>query len=141
MALGIGTAAGSAGQFLFIPVAREFLVAYGWQMALVIMAIGCLSMILFTPAFKKQEESSTKIDNEPRQNLREALSEASNHIHYWLLIAGFFVCGFQLAFITVHMPAYLSDNGFDSSVAAASLSIIGLCNIIGSLTAGHLSGL
>ena len=141
MALGIGTAAGSAGQFLFIPVAREFLVAYGWQMALVIMAIGCLSMILFAPAFKKQEESSTKIDNEPRQNLREALSEASNHIHYWLLIAGFFVCGFQLAFITVHMPSYLSDNGFDSSVAAASLSIIGLCNIIGSLAAGHLSGL
>jgi len=141
MALGIGTAAGSAGQFLFIPVAREFLVAYGWQMALVIMAIGCLSMILFAPAFKKQEESSTKIDNEPRQNLREALSEASNHIHYWLLIAGFFVCGFQLAFITVHMPSYLSDNGFDSSVAAARLSIIGLCNIICSLTAGHLSGL
>ena len=125
MALGIGTAAGSAGQFIFIPIAREFLVAYGWQTALVIMAIGTLSMILFAPTFKKQKASSSKIEDEPKQNLREALSEASNHIHYWLLIAGFFVCGFQLAFITVHMPAYLSDNGFDSSVAAASLSIIG----------------
>jgi len=140
-ALGIGTAAGSAGQFLLIPVAREFLVAYGWQMALVIMAIGSLSMILFTPVFKGDKKTNTKTDNESEQNLREALREASKHFHYWLLIAGFFVCGFQLAFITVHMPSYLADKGFDSSVAATSLSIIGLCNIVGSLTAGHLSGI
>ncbi len=140
-ALGIGTAAGSAGQFLLIPVAREFLVTYGWQMALVIMAIGSLSMILFTPVFKDDKKTNTKTDGESEQNLREALKEASKHFHYWLLIAGFFVCGFQLAFITVHMPAYLADKGFDSSVAAISLSIIGLCNILGSLTAGHLSGI
>ena len=140
-ALGIGTAAGSAGQFLLIPVAREFLVTYGWQMALVIMAIGSLSMILFTPVFKDDKKTNTKTDGESEQNLREALKEASKHFHYWLLIAGFFVCGFQLAFITVHMPAYLADKGFDSSVAAISLSIIGLCNIVGSLTAGHLSGI
>ena len=140
-ALGIGTAAGSAGQFLLIPVAREFLVTYGWQMALVIMAIGSLSMILFTPVFKDDKKTDTKTDGESEQNLREALKEASKHFHYWLLIAGFFVCGFQLAFITVHMPAYLADKGFDSSVAAISLSIIGLCNIVGSLTAGHLSGI
>ena len=140
-ALGIGTAAGSAGQFLLIPVAREFLVTYGWQMALVIMAIGSLSMILFTPVFKDDKKTDTGTDNESKQNLREALREASKHFHYWLLIAGFFVCGFQLAFITVHMPSYLADKGFDSSVAAASLSIIGLCNIVGSLTAGHLSGI
>jgi MFS family permease len=140
-ALGIGTAAGSAGQFLLIPVAREFLVAYGWQMALVIMAIGSLSMILFTPVFKGDKKTDTKTDDESEQNLRGALREASKHFHYWLLIAGFFVCGFQLAFITVHMPSYLADKGFDSSVAATSLSIIGLCNIVGSLTAGHLSGI
>ncbi len=140
-ALGIGTAAGSAGQFLLIPVAREFLVAYGWQMALVIMAIGSLSMILFTPVFKGDKKTGTKTDDESEQNLREALREASKHFHYWLLIAGFFVCGFQLAFITVHIPSYLADKGFDSSVAATSLSIIGLCNIVGSLTAGHLSGI
>ena len=140
-ALGIGTAAGSAGQFLLIPVAREFLVTYGWQMALVIMAIGSLSMILFTPVFKDDKKTGTGTDDESKQNLREALREASKHFHYWLLIAGFFVCGFQLAFITVHMPSYLADKGFDSSVAAASLSIIGLCNIVGSLTVGHLSGI
>ncbi|MDA9030884.1 MFS transporter [Candidatus Pseudothioglobus singularis] len=141
MALGIGTAAGSAGQFLLIPVAREFLVAYGWQTALIIMAIGALSMILFSPVFKGDENKNTTLDNEPSQTLTEALNEASGHIHYWLLIAGFFVCGFQLAFITVHMPSYLADKGFDSSVAAASLSIIGLCNIFGSLISGHLSGI
>ena len=140
-ALGIGTAAGSAGQFLLIPVAREFLVTYGWQMALVIMAVASLSMILFTPVFKDDKKTDTKTDVESEQNLREALREASKHFHYWLLIAGFFVCGFQLAFITVHMPSYLADKGFDSSVAAASLSIIGLCNIAGSLAAGHLSGI
>ena len=140
-ALGIGTAAGSAGQFLLIPVAREFLVTYGWQMALVIMAIGSLSMILFTPVFKDDKKTDTGTDDESKQNLREALREASKHFHYWLLITGFFVCGFQLAFITVHMPSFLADKGFDSSVAAASLSIIGLCNIVGSLTAGHLSGI
>ena len=140
-ALGIGTAAGSAGQFLLIPVAREFLVTYGWQMALVIMAIGSLSMILFTPVFKDDKKTDTGTDDESKQNLREALREASKHFHYWLLIAGFFVCGFQLAFITVHMPSYLADKGFDSSVAAVSLSIIGLCNIAGSLAAGHLSGI
>ena len=140
-ALGVGTAAGSAGQFLFIPVAREFLVAYGWQTALILMAIAALSMILFSPVFKGDAKSNVNIDNEPEQNLKESLNEASSHIHYWLLIAGFFVCGFQLAFITVHMPSYLADKGFDSSVAAASLSIIGLCNIIGSLVSGHLSGI
>jgi len=140
-ALGVGTAAGSAGQFLFIPVAREFLVAYGWQTALILMAIAALSMILFSPIFKGDAKANVNIDDEPEQNLKEALNEASCHIHYWLLIAGFFVCGFQLAFITVHMPSYLADKGFDSSVAAASLSIIGLCNIIGSLVSGHLSGI
>ena len=140
-ALGVGTAAGSAGQFLFIPVAREFLVAYGWQTALILMAIAALSMILFSPVFKGDAKTNVNIDNEPEQNLKESLNEASSHIHYWLLIAGFFVCGFQLAFITVHMPSYLADKGFDSSVAAASLSIIGLCNIIGSLVSGHLSGI
>jgi len=140
-ALGVGTAAGSAGQFLFIPVAREFLVAYGWQTALILMAIAALSMILFSPIFKGDAKTNVNIDNEPEQNLKESLNEASGHIHYWLLIAGFFVCGFQLAFITVHMPSYLADKGFDSSVAAASLSIIGLCNIVGSLVSGHLSGI
>jgi len=113
MALGLGTAAGSAGQFLVIPVAKEFIVAYGWQSALVIMALGALSMILFSPALAGrpgQQGAVTLADDS--QTLSQALKEASSHVHYWLLIAGFFVCGFQLAFITVHMPSYLSDRRY-----------------------------
>jgi predicted MFS family arabinose efflux permease len=105
------------------------------------MAIGALSMLLFSPVFKGDEKKNNNIDNGPTQNFKEAISEATGHIHYWLLIAGFFVCGFQLAFITVHMPSYLADKGFDSSIAAASLAIIGLSNIFGSLASGHLSGI
>jgi predicted MFS family arabinose efflux permease len=141
-ALGLGTAAGSAGQFLLIPVARNFIESYGWQTALIIMAAGALLMILLATPFAGDAASKrTPLSDGPEQTLKEALKEASAHIHYWLLVAGFFVCGFQLAFITVHMPAYLSDQGFDSSVAAASLALIGLFNIIGSLGSGYLSGI
>jgi predicted MFS family arabinose efflux permease len=139
-ALGLGTAAGSAGQFLLVPVARNFIEAYGWQTALIIMAAGALLMILLATPLAGDAAGKRNLDHGPQQTLKEALKEASAHIHYWLLVAGFFVCGFQLAFITVHMPAYLSDQGFDSSVAAASLALIGLFNIIGSLGSGYLSG-
>jgi len=140
-ALGLGTAAGSAGQFLLIPVAQSFLESYGWQTTLLLLAVGALSMLFLVPAFKGSVSANAKTIDEPPQTLREALKEASSHLPYWLLIAGFFVCGFQLAFITVHMPSYLADKGFDSSVAAVSLMLIGLFNIIGSLTAGQLSGI
>ena len=141
IALGLGTAAGSAGQFLLIPVARGFIESYGWQTALIIMAVGALLMILLAAPFVGDAAGKHETDNAPKQTLKEALKEASGHVHYWLLVAGFFVCGFQLAFVTVHMPAYLSDQGFDSSVAAASLALIGLFNIIGSLGSGFLSGI
>jgi predicted MFS family arabinose efflux permease len=140
-ALGLGTAAGSAGQFLVIPVARAFIEAYGWQTALILMAAGALVMVLLAAPCSGGGDQKSDPDDESDQSLKEALTEASGHIHYWLLIAGFFVCGFQLAFITVHMPAYLSDQGFDSSVAAASLALIGLFNIFGSLASGSLSGI
>ena len=140
LALGLGTAAGSAGQFLLIPVAKEFILVYGWQSALVIMAIGALAMILFTPSLSAEASSQNKADLQSRQTLPEALREAGTHIHYWLLIAGFFVCGFQLAFITVHLPSYLTDNGFSETTAAYSLALIGFFNIIGSLGSGMLAG-
>lgn len=140
MALGLGTAAGSAGQLLLVPVAQEFIGVYGWQSALVILAAGALSMVFLASALKEEEDAGTAANVEEQQSLTEALREASGHIHYWLLIAGFFVCGFQLAFVTVHLPSFLSDSGFDTSVAAISLALIGLFNIFGSLTVGPLSG-
>jgi len=139
-ALGLGTAAGSAGQFLLIPVAQEFISGYGWQTALLLMAGGALMMMLFVSVFDNGKSyNSTPIETSP-QTLKEALAEATAHKHYWLLIAGFFVCGFQLAFITVHMPAFISDQGFTTSVAANSLALIGLFNIFGCLLFGSWSG-
>lgn len=140
-ALGLGTAAGSAGQLFVIPVARSFIESYGWQSTLMIMAGGAMLMVLMASSFAGDAASQASTEAESTQSLSEALREAFSHTHYWLLIAGFFVCGFQLAFITVHMPAYLSDKGFDSSVAATSLALIGLFNVFGSLASGYLSGI
>lgn len=139
-ALGLGTAAGSAGQLLLIPVAQEFIASYGWQTALLLMAGGALCMLLLAAPFHNDSGSATAALDDSAQSLPEALHEARGHVHYWLLIAGFFVCGFQLAFITVHMPAFLSDQGFDASVAVTSLSLIGLFNIFGCLLFGSWSG-
>ncbi len=140
LALGLGTAAGSFGQLLVIPVAQEFISAYGWQTTLMILAGGSLCMLLLSRPFRNDGHQSVVVSSEQDQTLSDALKEASGHVHYWLLIAGFFVCGFQLAFITVHMPAYLSDNGFDAQVAVISLSLIGFFNIFGCLLFGSLSG-
>jgi MFS family permease len=140
LALGLGTAAGSFGQLLVIPVAQEFISAYGWQTTLMILAGGSLCMLLLSRPFRNDGQQSVVVSSEQDQTLSDALKEAGGHVHYWLLIAGFFVCGFQLAFITVHMPAYLSDNGFDAQVAVISLSLIGFFNIFGCLLFGSLSG-
>lgn len=140
-ALGLGSAAGSAGQLLVIPVAQQFIAAYGWSTALMMMAVCALMMVALSGPFKKQEESSShSMLEEAAQTMKEALKEASAHSHYWLLVVGFFVCGFQLAFITVHMPPFLSDQGFSPEVAVASLSLIGLFNIFGCLLSGSWAG-
>ena len=145
IALGLGTAAGSFGQLLVIPVAQEFIAAYGWQITLMILAGGSLCMLLLSGPFRNNGQhfhpGHAEKEQEPVQNqsLSAALKEASRHVHYWLLIAGFCVCGFQLAFITVHMPAYLSDHGFDAKVAVISLSLIGFFNIFGCLLFGSWS--
>ena len=139
-ALGVGTAAGSAGQFLLIPVAQEFISGYGWQTALLLMAGGALMMMMFASVFDEKKLANSAQAEQSSQTLKEALAEAKSHKHYWLLIVGFFVCGFQLAFITVHMPAFISDQGFETSVAAKSLALIGLFNIFGCLLFGSWSG-
>lgn len=139
-ALGLGTAAGSAGQLLLIPVAQGFISSYGWQTALLLMAGGALSMIMFAAPFRGDSNNNAVVADEIEQSLKDALQEAGAHPHYWLLIAGFFVCGFQLAFITVHMPAFLADEGFNTYVAVRSMSLIGLMNIFGCLLFGSWSG-
>src|SRR5580704_9106051 len=134
-AFGFGTAAGSFGQFLFSPVAVALMDGFGWQQTLLIfgastLAILPLSLALTTP--------KTDAKGAAPQSLRSALGEAFAHRSYLLLVIGFFTCGFQLAFITVHMPSYLVDRGLSAQVGGWTLAIIGLFNIIGSLTSGWL---
>jgi predicted MFS family arabinose efflux permease len=136
---GIGTAAGSFGQFVFAPLAIALIGGFDWQLALVIFAVMVLvivpvSLPLATPSMEKSTAASIS-----QQSLKQSLVEAFSQRSYVLLVIGFFTCGFQLFFITVHLPAYLVDRGLSVSVGAWTLAAIGLFNIIGSLGAGWLS--
>ena len=110
-ALGAGTAAGSFGQFLFAPFGVAMIDNFGWQAALTVFA---LLMLLIVPLSLAIATPPSTSSNEPvgdQQSFKTALAEAFGHRSYVLLVLGFFTCGFQLAFITVHLPAYLADRG------------------------------
>jgi MFS family permease len=139
LAFGAGTAAGSFGQFLFSPLAVGLKDAFGWQGALAVFAVLCLTMLPLSLALATPRGAAAP-GPAPSQTLTQALSEALSHRSYLLLVLGFFTCGFQLAFITVHMPAYLADRGLPASVGGWTIGVIGLFNIIGSLSAGWLGG-
>jgi MFS family permease len=138
-ALGAGTAAGSFGQFLFSPLAVALNDQLGWQGALLAFAVLCLVMLPLTLALATPSAVAAP-GSEPSQSFGQALAEALRHPSYLLLVLGFFTCGFQLAFITVHMPAYLADKGLSSYVGGWTIAAIGLFNIVGSVTAGWLGG-
>jgi len=135
-AFGFGTAAGSFGQFLYSPVAVALMDSFGWQTTLTIFAVSMLFIVplssaLVTPPAEKIKEAAP-------QSLRQAISEAFAQRSYVLLVLGYFTCGFQLAFITVHMPSYLIDRGLTVEVGGWTLATIGLFNIVGSVTSGWL---
>jgi MFS family permease len=133
---GIGTAAGSAGMFLFAPISQGLIDAYGWSDSLVYMGIAMLAIpLLAIPLAGKGQTSQAAI----QQTLGQALREALGHRSFMLLVSGFFVCGFQVAFITAHFPAYLGDLGMEPRYAVIALALIGFFNIIGSLAAGFIS--
>jgi MFS family permease len=139
LAFGAGTAAGSFGQFLFSPLAVAFQDAYGWRNALLIFAGLCLLMLPLSLALTTPRNVATSgLAPAPTQSFKQALSEALGHRSYLLLVIGFFTCGFQLAFVTVHMPAYLVEKGIPASVGGWTIAVIGLFNIIGSLSSGWL---
>lgn len=135
-ALGIGTAAGSAGQFLMVPLGQSFLSAYGWSMALTIFGFIALCMVPCAAALTGRSNKTAQF----HQSVGAALSEAFRHPSYNLLIAGFFVCGFHVAFIQVHLPAYITDMGLNAGLAAWALALVGGGNIIGAYTSGVLGG-
>ena len=137
-ALGLGTAAGSLGQFLFAPLGQGFLTAFGWQTALILLGSSALAIVPLALALRGRSDESAHAVKP--QSLGEALHEAGRHRSYWLLVAGFFVCGFHVAFIQVHMPAYIKDLGLPASLGAWAIGFVGLFNVIGAYGAGVLAG-
>lgn len=136
MAFGIGTAAGSAGMFLFAPISQGLISSFGWSDSLVYMSLLMLAVPLLAIPLRGNASSGTQSQSQFKQTVGEALKEALGHKSYLLLTTGFFVCGFQVAFITAHFPAYLGDIGIDAGYAVIAMALIGFFNIIGSLAAG-----
>jgi len=134
LVFGLGTAAGSLGQVLFSPICQAFITIYGWNFSLIILAASSLFLIPLAFILPSGVEEG-KIERS-EQKLGEAVKEASCHRGYVLLTMGFFVCGFHVAFITVHFPAYIKDIGLDPAVAGYAIALIGLFNIVGSFLSG-----
>ena len=134
---GVGTAAGSFGQFLFSPLAVALLGTVGWHQTLLIFAVVVLLVLplAFVVATGPADEGAKTVRP---QSFREALGEAFGHSSYVLLVIGFFTCGFHVAFITTHLPPYLVDRGLDAKWGGWVIAFIGLFNIIGSIAAGVL---
>ncbi|HEX2510508.1 MAG TPA: MFS transporter, partial [Microvirga sp.] len=143
MAFGAGTAAGSLGQFLFPPLGNILIDSMGWQEALIVFAASLLLVLPLSLALATRPAanapSRSGLAPAANQSIRQALAEAFRHRSYVLLVLGFFTCGFQLAFITTHLPAYLGDTGLPASIGGWTLAVIGLANAFGSLSSGWLS--
>lgn len=137
LVMGIATASGSIGQFTMVPLGQAFLKAYGWQTALLLLAA---ILLLVIPLSSTVTGKGAPTPGMRDQSVKEAFGEAFGHKSYNLLVAGFFVCGFHVAFILVHMPAYIADRGLPPETGATALALVGLFNIVGSLSAGYLGG-
>jgi MFS family permease len=138
IALGAGTAAGSFGQFVFAPFGVALIDNFGWQTALTVFAVLMLFIVPLSLALATPPAASADVPAAERQSFKTALAEAFGHRSYVLLVLGFFTCGFQLAFITVHLPAFLVDRGISAQVGGWVMASIGLFNMIGSLSVGWL---
>jgi MFS family permease len=135
-AMGLVGAAGSFGQFAMVPLEGLMITHWGWQTALMVMAAACLLML---PLARGLNETARTPAGAGEQTMRQALREAIRYPSFQLLTAGYFVCGFQVVFIGVHMPSYLKDAGMEPSVAGMALALIGLFNIFGTYMAGSLA--
>jgi MFS family permease len=136
-AMGVAAAAGSFGQFLMVPVEGLLISQMGWQTALVILAAA--AMLIIPLAWGLREPAlNTPGQVQRDQSIGQALKEAFKYPSFQLLMAGYFVCGFQVVFIGVHMPSYLKDHGLAPQVASYALALIGLFNVLGTYIAGSL---
>ncbi len=151
-AMGLATAAGSLGQFAFAPLGQVFLADYGWQAALLLLACFMILVPALAVALRGRGEAELRAADGPALPARVAVRQAFGHGSYLLLVAGFFVCGFHVAFITTHLPAHVADvaghahgghagmNTAGPAIAAWALALIGLFNVVGSYASGVLGG-
>jgi predicted MFS family arabinose efflux permease len=133
-ALGIAAAAGSFGQFLMVPIEQGLISWFGWQHALFILAAAALLMAPLAAGLREPAPAPSH----SQQSIGQAIKEAFGYRSFQWLMAGYFVCGFQVVFIGIHLPAYLKDKGMSPSVAVAALALVGLFNVFGTYGAGML---
>lgn len=136
-AMGLAAAAGSFGQFLMVPTENFLISHFGWQEALMILGLASLMMVPLAWGLREPDfASGAALRRE--QTIVQAVTEAFRYPSFQLLMAGYFVCGFQVVFIGVHMPSYLRDKGLSPEVASSALALIGLFNVFGTYAAGVL---
>lgn len=138
-ALGMAGAIAGLGQFLIVPLAQGLIGAFSWAAALAVFGIAFL--LLAPLAFALTDNAAATDRALPHQSMTAAIKEAFGHRGFWLLNLGFLACGFQLAFIATHLPAYLLDRGIGPSHAVAALALIALANVAGTYGCGYLGGL
>ena len=136
-AMGVAAAAGSFGQFLMVPIEGGLIGGIGWQNALFVLGVAALFIVPLAFGLREPRRGEATAQ---QQSIGAALREAIGDRSFKLLTAGYFVCGFQLAFIGVHMPSYLKDHGLTPGVATTALALIGLFNVFGTYVAGSLGG-
>ena len=136
-AMGVVSAAGSFGQFALVPTSSYLIGHIGWQQALVLLAVMLLSILPLAMGLREPGFAGGQTPKRD-QSIWHALREAFGYRSFQLLMAGYFVCGFQVVFIGVHMPSYLKDQGLEPQVAGTALALIGLFNIFGTYMAGSL---
>ena len=135
-AMGVAAAAGSFGQFLMVPIEGQLIAQLGWHTALLVLA--ALVLLVVPLAFGLREPARVAVAGRREQTIAQAVTEAFRYPSFGLLMAGYFVCGFQVVFIGVHMPSYLRDKGLSPEVASYALALIGLFNVFGTYVAGSL---
>ncbi|AHG62290.1 MFS transporter [Advenella mimigardefordensis] len=143
-AMGVAAAAGSFGQFLMLPTENILINSFGWQQALVVLSVAVLTIVPLAFGLREKtmhlatEEQSQATHTASQQGIVHAIREAFAYRSFRLLVLGYFVCGFQVVFIGVHMPSYLKDEGLSAEVASYALALIGLFNIFGTYLVGSL---
>ncbi|KKW68841.1 MFS transporter [Lampropedia cohaerens] len=140
-AMGVTAAAGSFGQFLMLPLEGVLIGALGWQAALMVLAVLILAIVPLAFGLREPHNAGKAAMHQgivSSQGIGHALQEALSHRSFLLLTAGYFVCGFQVVFIGVHMPSYLRDHQLPAQVATHALALIGLFNVLGTYVSGWL---